>query len=885
MEIEERNSRKLERPASSACGTERRSVRLRDPASQGGGAATAMVGDPYATVLLADSTAYGWLPTASLEGGDMVTRPKCFASIVCGGSLVKPGRKPVTILDQFMSDWILTGGVEAANPHMEVGLAIIPAGDSVPGRQYQALEAARAGYGIREAGPSIMRMAGPAYGQGRKALHFLRAEADAAMEAVLVAAVAAAAAGVAERRSASSARASAAEGRSVADPWIAVVVCAGWNCNEHENLAEAFLLKEMQAAGDWGELVQVWSAHSKHRLPWARVAPRLPPVPAVLLQTNREDHEGSRENMQAFASQLERHFVPDDACQQDLQQLGGAPLLARSASFQRGSHRADLWRYARLHRTGGNYLDIKMALLQPLADTLTAVYAEADESLMGQSVAQSHGVRSVRDVPHIILSIGANRRHVYQGNILQCPARHPLITRALSDAMRTTPAQLVRTYLRFCQYLWSELTADLGHAPVHGWNWTPTFGPVYLFQEVLLPKPERKEVRTVKGDVVPIDGHVMTLAGPGNPQYAATRAWGWKHGFLELQLTASAAAAEATRQAAADAAANQSVAQVEASGSASSAGPGVASAATDQSVAQVAEAADASPASSEKEISPDPGGIGASPCRTQGRLVHLPPLQKQPKAGEVVEATVTAMENMDEAGREVGVWAPVDVATRLAAEQATLPTASSPPNFLEEIRRPAGAAADFFQLLAKTLQPSVAGNRRLLARALVAVHPLPPFLQSVAQQRTRWGTSWHDLTAPANVRWAVHDDGPEEPYHGLVMVRGEDWDEVKKPSLYSTLLAQLVFSACDSQLRELPAAELQSGREAAVCIQFNEASRAEGQAARLLLTAKGERPWKFDLDPRDIQRQYGGKSWKPTRVQAATGEAVGRSRRVLQKRG
>lgn len=45
--------------------------------------------------------------------------------------------------------------------------------------------------------------------------------------------------------------------------------------------------------------------------------------------------------------------------------LGGAPLLARCESYQRASHRADMWRYVRLHRVGGYYLDIAQSVLGP----------------------------------------------------------------------------------------------------------------------------------------------------------------------------------------------------------------------------------------------------------------------------------------------------------------------------------------------------------------------------------------------------------------------------------------------------------------------------------------------------------------------------------------
>eukprot|EP00435_Cladocopium_sp_Y103_P021369 s3156_g5.t1 len=219
------------------------------------------------------------------------------------------------------------------------------------------------------------------------------------------------------------------------------------------------------------------------------------------------------------------------------------------------------------------------------------------------------------------------------------------------------------------------------------------------------------------------------------------------------------------------------------------------------------------------------------------------------------------------------------VETRLAAEQASAARSLSPPNFLAEVQRSSGAAADFFNRLLKTMQPALAGNRRQLAQALIAVHPLPPFLQSVAQQRTTWGSSWDDLTSPVNVAWAVHDDGPQDPDSPLAMVRGETVDCNVRSSLYSTLLLHLVLDACESELAELPAAERQRGLEA-VCIHVNEAARAEGQAARLLISASRERPWKLDLQPGNIERQYGGRRHRPTRAQAASGVAAGRLRRA-----
>eukprot|EP00435_Cladocopium_sp_Y103_P063546 s556_g25.t1 len=320
-----------------------------------------MAADPVLTVVFADSTAYGWLPPANAEGAATVMQGNRCSSIVCGGSLIKPGWTSVNIVDQFMQDWMLADGLEHVASGAEVEIVVVPARDAVPGRHYRMLEAARQGYGIRERGPTILATAKAFYGAESRSLHFDAATAADAMEAVVAAAVAAAAAGRAERRSARPANERAAERRSAGDAWVAVVVCAGWNCNEQENLAEAFLLREMQDAVDWAELAQVLSAHSEHRFPWLQTAPRLPIVPAVLLQTDQEDYPASSANTRTFAPQLRRLFVADEEVHQDLHQVGGVPLAALCASFHQGSHRADLWRYTRLHYAGGNYLDMKMA--------------------------------------------------------------------------------------------------------------------------------------------------------------------------------------------------------------------------------------------------------------------------------------------------------------------------------------------------------------------------------------------------------------------------------------------------------------------------------------------------------------------------------------------
>ena len=64
---------------------------------------------------------------------------------------------------------------------------------------------------------------------------------------------------------------------------------------------------------------------------------------------------------------------------------------------------------------------------------------------------------------------------------------------------------------------------------------------MYLFQEKLegQGKAERdRRGRTCLGEEFPVDGHFMFTTG--GTRYAATRAWGWKKGFLPVALGAIA---------------------------------------------------------------------------------------------------------------------------------------------------------------------------------------------------------------------------------------------------------------------------------------------------------------------------------------------------------
>ena len=312
--------------------------------------------------------------------------------------------------------------------------------------------------------------------------------------------------------------------------------------------------------------------------PFVQVAAWLEEPPAVLYQTYKQDHAPAREMCERHIGRLRRIYVDDEQCVADVVALGGAWLKEKYESYQRGSHRCDMWRYIRLRQNGGNYLDIKMALARPWAETLQAILAAGDQTAEGRSVAQTcqmarqsvaqplgppaaAGSQSVAQTcqmagqsvaqpsvqaaplslattPYLVMSIGANKRHIYQGNIWHASKSHPLLTHAVQKVLTTSQASLRSRYLLFCEQLWEALAQSLPQGIQPGWNFSVRWGPIYLFEKVL-----HKGYTGPKGQLwtdschvsMPVDGHFMHLAG-GREVYAATRAWHWQHGFKEVVL-------------------------------------------------------------------------------------------------------------------------------------------------------------------------------------------------------------------------------------------------------------------------------------------------------------------------------------------------------------
>ena len=113
----------------------------------------------------------------------------------------------------------------------------------------------------------------------------------------------------------------------------------------------------------------------------------------------------------------------------------------------------------------------------------------------------------------------------------------------------------------------------------------------------------------------------------------------------------------------------------------------------------------------------------------------------------------------------------------------------------------------------------MAGDRRNLAKALVALFELPPALQALAERTSKKGAGWKHLTQPYFVSWFVHSLTQEEPWWKLCLSKGENVEEVNA-TLYNTLVVKLFIAEVDGLLSNVEAGARHRCLQA-VCIHYN----------------------------------------------------------------
>ena len=649
-------------------------------------------------------------------------------------------------------------------------------------------------------------------------------------------------------------------------------------------------------------------------LDWRCIEPLLEPPPGVLLQTYQADHEPAANNKARFAPHLRRVLVNDDQCEEDIQAFGGQRLLQLYRSYDKGAHRADMWRYIKLFLEGGHYLDIKCALYRPWNETMDAISQQGTAQLAVQGTAQHRGQGTAQP---LIMAIGRDKDHIFQGIILNCPKNHPLLLRAIKHCMQTTSQELTGTgYMRFCKHLFALLTEDLGREPQPGWSQCSQYGPIYLMHET----KERKmnNFADSAGNRFHVDGHMMYA---GTTLFAATRAWKWQHGFKssDLQVQVINAAAEAAQL-------DQGTAQSIAAKLDESTGQSSSPAAVSTGAAEVMPLDTELPTADEctgliqllessswyqglgtreimqlfvlglREHPTSQGWVGCKHCKNASRKpIHFSNveslrkhfeekhLQEPATASHEEEQHTPPTANNDEAvGNELrGVWADAepdwakaDIKDRLAAASKPAPAVPMADLLLSELRQAEGHVGRFIQRVVQVLQARDAGHGQALQTAFQQLGIVPDILcPSFWRTKTKKHLTWSGLT-----QVEVLGDGK---------IKLWSWDSERWAWVEATVQDTAITGAmmslfidgmtevaenCSLDLPKRQAASLSTA------VLFNEACLKHSQQQRLLVQKDGF-SLKYEHTPGRADFKYTSRKRNLTNTQAQTNMLQGRRKR------
>ena len=652
-------------------------------------------------------------------------------------------------------------------------------------------------------------------------------------------------------------------------------------------------------------------------LDWTAIAPLLEPPRAVLLQTYQIDYMPAAANKHLFAGHLDRQFINDAECEQDIHAFGGDRLLGLYRSFDKGAHKADMWRYIKLFVEGGHSMDIKCALYRPWNETMEAIRQQGTAQQAGQSTAHSEGQGTAQP---LIMAIGQAKDHIFQGIILNCPKNHPLFLHAIKHCMQTSAQELTgRGYMRFCKRLYALLTEDLGRQPQPGWNHCSRYGPIYLMHET----KERKTDRFLDkdGNEFPVDGHMLYA---GDTLFAATRAWKWNHGFKAEDLKAMVvnAAAEAAQLDAGTAkpsagsleqgtaqssTAPENLAPAASSGAASSgaaspvgAGPldvevpaadtrvEVPTADECQKLIQFMDESAHYQGCSTREIMAlfalglrahptSQGWLGCQHCRNANRKpLHFQDCEKmrkhcEEKHGEtpatasneeqqpapaIDETTAAVADELRGVWSEEAApaWASDDAQARLTAKTNPSPAASWSEQMLSQLRQSEGFVGRFIQKVVKVLQARDAGHGPALQAAIHQLADVPSILRSF------W--NWNVCTDKGLTWETLTQVEVKEENKIQVWTKQSGWwdsNMVKDTAVTGAMMT--LFCKGMHEVTAVDCSMSEAERKAAsrsICVLFNEASRDHGGQQRLLTQPDGV-SLRYEHTPGKASFKYTGK--------------------------
>ena len=323
-------------------------------------------------------------------------------------------------------------------------------------------------------------------------------------------------------------RARAAMQRSRPTSVHILVVCS-WNVKGDSVHQEMHATAELCQAKTLQEVGSIAARHS-HK-PWILRRYLEPgakdrPMPKTAFQTYIHDEmPGPREVFQKCLPDFQRTFCNDEDLFTTLTLHAGEHGAHLCSNLKQPAHRADIFRYIYHYTHGGLYLDIKFGF-KITFEYLQQIMARdwgSDQKQLCQE--RGLGPTQVGKLPpeFLLMAIGIKRDHIFQDIIYGQP-KHPLFMRAIAHAFSeeifTKIANL--EYMIFCKALWRFLRDDMKQEPTVGWNISPTYGPIYLLQEM-----HSHSLKT-KGDMGN-DGHYFVTKDKITVAY--TRCWDWQKGF------------------------------------------------------------------------------------------------------------------------------------------------------------------------------------------------------------------------------------------------------------------------------------------------------------------------------------------------------------------
>jgi mannosyltransferase OCH1-like enzyme len=183
-------------------------------------------------------------------------------------------------------------------------------------------------------------------------------------------------------------------------------------------------------------------------------------IPKVILQTYTDKNkipDKVYENIKKYAPEYQHVVYDDKQCIDFLRKEYGEKYVKIFNNFERGGHKADLFRYCYLYKYGGIYLDIKTELIRP--------------------------VNQIFNKNYLYTVIAKDDKSIYQG-ILATPPKNPIFVDLIKHILKTCEQKQDKLYYHiFVRYFYKLLTVKIKKYPIAGLNKINEFNHVYLFKE------------------------------------------------------------------------------------------------------------------------------------------------------------------------------------------------------------------------------------------------------------------------------------------------------------------------------------------------------------------------------------------------------------------